>query len=82
MMNKKVSTTLPGTVDRILKPAARGKPEMVQIGVEGADHIYKDIRIENTLTDDLGQEVRLESGSKVDVTIASELGTIRSGEHK
>ena len=81
-MNKKVSTTLSGTVDRIIKPAARGRPEMVQIEVEGPDAVYKDIRIENTLTDDLGQEVRLESGSKVEVTIASELGTIRTGKHK
>jgi hypothetical protein len=71
-MDKKASVILPGTVDRIIKPPARGEHERVQIGVEGADHIYKDIRIENTLTDDLGQKVRLEPGAKVQVTIASE----------
>jgi hypothetical protein len=69
-MDKKVSTTLPGTVDRIIK-APHGGRERVQIGVEGADHVYKDIRIENALTDDLGQEVRLEPGAKVEITIAS-----------
>jgi hypothetical protein len=68
-MDKKASTTLPGTVDRIIK-APHGGRERVQIGVEGADQVYKDIRIENALTDDLGQEVRLEPGTKVEVTIA------------
>jgi hypothetical protein len=71
-MNKKASTTLPGTVDKIVKPRAPGKREQAQIEVEGADHIYKEIRIENALTDDLGQEVRMEPGDKVNVTITSE----------
>jgi protein involved in polysaccharide export with SLBB domain len=71
-MNKKASTTLPGTVDKIVKPRALGKREQAQIEVEGADHIYREIRIDNALTDDLGQQVRLEPGDKVNVTIASE----------
>jgi hypothetical protein len=50
--------------------------------VEGADQIYKEIRIENALTDDLGQEVRMEPGDKVNVTIASEPEPIRLERHE
>jgi protein involved in polysaccharide export with SLBB domain len=72
MHEQKTSTTLPGTVDKIVKPRFPSKREQAQIAVEGADLIYKEIRIENALIDDLGQEVRLEPGDKVKVTIASE----------
>lgn len=81
-MDKKASTTLPGTVDKIVKPPAPGKREQAQILVEGADQIYKEIRIENALTNDLGQEVRLEPGDKVRVTIASELEPSRFERHE
>jgi hypothetical protein len=37
--------------------------------VEGADHLYKEIRIDNALTNTSGQEVHLKSGTKVEVTI-------------
>jgi hypothetical protein len=76
-MAKKASTTLPGTVDKIVKPPAPGEREQAQIAVDGADRIYKEIRIENALTDDHGHEVRLEPDDKVKVTITSE--SIRSG---
>jgi hypothetical protein len=37
--------------------------------VEGAEHLYKEIRVENTLQDESGNEVALKKGAKVDVTI-------------
>jgi hypothetical protein len=80
-MDKKASTTLPGTVDKIVKPPSRSEPEKAQIAVEGADQKFKDIRIENALTDGLGEEVHLEPGAKVKVTIASEPEPIRFGRH-
>jgi hypothetical protein len=64
-MDKKASTSLPGTVDKIVKAASPAEPEKAQIAVEGADHKYKDIRIENALTDGLGEEVQLQPGAKV-----------------
>jgi hypothetical protein len=79
-MDKKASTTLPGTVDKIVKSPARGEPEKAQIAVEGADQKFKDIRIENALTDGLGQEVQLESGAKVKVKITTEPEPIRFGK--
>ena len=40
--------------------------------MEGADHLYKELRIENNLTDEDGNQVRLKQGAKVDVTVEAE----------
>jgi hypothetical protein len=37
--------------------------------VEGADELYKEIRIANNLTDENGDQVRLKQGAKVEVTV-------------
>ena len=49
------SITLPGTVEKIIKPAFPGDPERAQISVEGGDHLYRELRIENSLTNPEGQ---------------------------
>ena len=49
------STTLPGTVEKIIKPAFPGDPERAQISVEGGDHLYREIRIENSITNSPGR---------------------------
>jgi hypothetical protein len=71
-MSEKRSTTLPATVEKIIKPIAPGEPEKAQISIEGADHLYKEIRIENTLVDENGDKVRLKQGADVEVTVAAE----------
>jgi uncharacterized protein YfaS (alpha-2-macroglobulin family) len=63
---------MPGTVEKIIKPPHPNAPEKAQIAVEGADHLYKELRIENSLTDENGNEVHLKQGAKVDVTVAAE----------
>jgi len=68
-MSEKPSTTLPGTVEKIIKPLSPDDPEKAQITVEGADHLYREIRIENTLTDENGDQVRLKPGAEVEVTV-------------
>jgi hypothetical protein len=65
----KPSVTLPGTVEKIIPPAHPSQPEKAQIGVEGADDLYREIRVENTLQDENGNEVALKPGARVDVTI-------------
>jgi hypothetical protein len=40
--------------------------------VEGADDLYKEIRIENTLTDEKGRPVRLKKGAEVEVTVEAD----------
>lgn len=68
-MSEKPSTTLPGTVEKIIKPLSPDYTEKAQIAVEGADHLYREIRIENILTDENGDQVRLKPGAEVAVTV-------------
>ena len=67
--SEKASVTLPGTVEKIIRSPHPDLPEKAQIAVEGADELYKEIRIENDLTDEDGEKVRLTVGAEVDVTI-------------
>jgi hypothetical protein len=68
-MTEKPSATLPGTVEKIMKSPLSDKPERAQILVEGADHSYQEIRIENTLINENSEEVHLKPGAKVQVTV-------------
>ncbi len=70
---EKPSITLPGTVERIIPaiPAVE-EPEKAQISVEGADHLYREIRVENALEDQNGDTVKLKPGAQVDVTIEAQ----------
>src|SRR5437899_10160155 len=69
----KAVTTLPGRVEKVIRPHPQsGEPEKAQISVEGADHLYKEIRVPNRLVDDNGQKVKLKPGAEVDVTIEAE----------
>ena len=51
-MPEKPSTTMPAVVEKVIKQY--GEPEKAQIAVEGADHLYREIRIENALRDEEG----------------------------
>jgi hypothetical protein len=66
------STTLPGTVNKIIKSPHPDVPEKAEISVEGADDLYREIRVENTLTDEKGNEVKLKPGAEVEVTIEAD----------
>ena len=69
----KAVATLPGRVEKVIRPHPQsGEPEKAQISVEGADHLYKEIRVPNRLTDDKGEEVKLKPGAEVDVTIEAD----------
>lgn len=68
---EKPSVTLPGTVERII-PAVGNEPEKVQITLEGADELYREVRIENTLQGADGEPVALKKCTEVDVTIEAE----------
>jgi hypothetical protein len=71
-MTEKPSVTLPGTVEKIIKPAEPSEPEKAQIAIEGADDLYREIRIENSLTAENGDQVRLKKGDEVDVTVEAD----------
>jgi hypothetical protein len=77
------AVTLPGTVEKIIKSADPTVPDKAQIVVEGADHLYREIRIENILQNADGERVRLEPGTEVDVTVEAPVGSTvkHSDEH-
>lgn len=68
----KPSSTLPGTVEKIIPSPFPGEPEKAQIGVEGADHLYREVRVENAFQTEDGETVKLKPGAKVDVTIEAD----------
>lgn len=69
---EKPSVTLPGTVEKIIESPHPSMPEKAEIAVEGADPLYQEIRINNTLTDEHGEKVQLKEGARVEVTVQAE----------
>lgn len=63
---------LRGTVQKIIKPISPDQPEKAQINIEEGDDLYREIRIENVLTDEKGEKVSLKPGKSVDVVIEAE----------
>jgi len=69
---EKPSVTLPGKVEKIIPGVVPTMPDRAQIAVEGAEGLYKEIRVENTLQDENGKAVGLKPGAQVQVTIEAE----------
>lgn len=65
------SATMAGTVDKIIPSPRPSQPEQAQIAVDGAAHLYRDLRIDNTFTDEHGDDVKLKKGAHVDVTVTA-----------
>jgi hypothetical protein len=70
-VGNKPAVTLTGTVEKIIPPVA-GEPEKAQIAVDGADDLYRELRVENKLEDKDGKKVGLKEGAPVDVTIEAD----------
>jgi hypothetical protein len=71
-VTEKPNVTLPGKVEKIIEPADPREPEKAEISIEGGDSLYQEIRIENSLRDQDGNEVHLKEGADVDVTVEAE----------
>jgi hypothetical protein len=71
-MPEKSNVTLPGKVEKIIESFNPEEPEKAQISVEGADELYKEIRIENSLIAENGDKVKLKEGADVDVTVEAD----------
>ena len=71
--NEKPSTTLPGVVQKVIPSPHPSVPEKAEIEIKGADDLYREIRVVNTLTDDDGNKVGLKKGAEVDVTIEADV---------
>ncbi len=80
-MSEKPNIKLPATVEKIIKPPDPRLPEKAQITIDqGADPLYQEIRIENSLKDSHGKDVKLKEGAHVEVTVeASDSGVMHKG---
>jgi len=71
-MSRKKRKTLRGTVQKVIQPVLSGEPEKAEIRVEEADELYREIRIENVMTEESGQKVSLKKGANVDIVIEAD----------
>jgi len=65
------STTVPGNVEKIIPSVGTSKPEKAQIATDETGGPHRDFRIENTLTDEHGENVKLRKGARVEVTVTA-----------
>jgi len=52
---KRAHKTLRAKVRKIIRPAYPTQPEKAETSIDEADDLYREIRIENTLTDEKGK---------------------------
>jgi hypothetical protein len=71
-MKKRPRVKKRGIVEKVVKPPHPSLPEKAQIAVEDADHLYREIRIENTLETEDGEKVKLKENAPVDVVIEAD----------
>lgn len=69
------SATMAGTVEKIVPPSRPNQPEQAQIALDGAERGYRDLRIENALIGEHGDDVKLKKGGHVEVTVRGESKT-------
>ena len=79
MKKKKPNITLPAKVEKIIP--ANYEPEKAQIAIASADLLYREIRVENALSDEQGEKVKLKAGDEVDVTIEADPQAISNHEN-
>jgi hypothetical protein len=66
------SASMAGTVEKIVPSSRRSHPEQAQIAVDGAEPRHRALRIENALTDEHGDDVKIKKGAHVEVTVTAE----------
>lgn len=63
------SVTLRGSVEKIIPPSSNKGSDTVQIVIEDAESLYREIRIANVLQAADGSVVALQPDSEVEITI-------------
>jgi hypothetical protein len=65
------TTLVAGIVTKIVPSPSHNKPDKAQVSMDLPDRQYRELRIENTLTDEHGDDFRLKKGAHVDVTVTA-----------
>ena len=71
-MSDKAKITKSGTVARLVKSVDPCEPDKAQINIHDAEPLYQEIRIENSLKDEKGNEVKLKEGAEVEVHVEAD----------
>lgn len=71
-MKKRPKAKKHGVVEKIIKPPHPTLPEKAQIAIDGAEDLYKEIRVDNILKDEKGETVKLKERAEVDVIIEAD----------
>jgi hypothetical protein len=58
-----------GTVEKVIKPIVPSEPEKAQINIPEAEDLYREIRVDNVVTDTDGGQAHLKPGAQVDVIV-------------
>jgi hypothetical protein len=66
------SPSMPGTVDKVIPSAHTSRPDKAQIAVKRTGRRFHKLRIENSLTDEQGDKVKLKKGEHVEVTVTAD----------
>jgi hypothetical protein len=75
-MTLKRRKRLHGTVQKLIK-SLPNESEKAEIGIEEAEELYREIRIENELITEDGQKASLKTGAKVDVVVEADSDAIQ-----
>jgi len=65
------------TVRKVIQ--SPGQSEKAEIDIHDAEDLYKEIRVENTLTDEQGKKATLKEGDSVEVIIEKDSEDKKSG---
>jgi hypothetical protein len=67
---------LSASVRKIIPPLMSGEPETVEIRLDDAEDLYREIRIPNTFTDQNGEASSLKPGSRVAIIVEADLEAV------
>jgi hypothetical protein len=71
-LSKRPKTKKTGHVKKIVPPIEPGQKETAEIVVRDAVPLYRELRIDNQLHDESGQEVKLKNGAEVEVIVETD----------
>ena len=69
---KKKRKKLRGIVAKVIKPPLPSLPEKAEIDIHEADHLYREIRVDNELVDEDGEIAALKPGAKVEIILEAD----------
>lgn len=83
-MRNKLRVKKQATVSKIIEGLHPSVPEMVEIVIQGADDLYREIRIENALQNKRGEQLQLKKGARLELVfeVAERDTVLRKGDRQ